>query len=414
MHAAQLEGAKWSALWKLAVLAGAGMLALALATPARADDQSPPAPLMLAKTAVIAPDEPDATMPSDANAPEPDSAPATDPDPAPARVLAVKGWELAAKQHVVHRRASIRMHAAVPSPVVSTHARPVHAARPHRAAGRAHSAAAAAKPRWYQLARVQYRDTPADSLSGRPDLASWTTHRPAHRFAAPRPAPAQRMRTICELRLRKCLQFCSRIAIDNVAQNERWIGACISSRDRASRLDRVHELLLRRLWSLALDDRMTASGQQYQSYRTQYQSAAAAFGWEAAGAQADRRTHARQPHAVTTRVASASPRPRARVLATVATHPARVAKSVGSPSRGRRSVEPAAQSRAADDWLLRSLVALIGLATLALLLSAGSALPAVGTVKTRLASKGLSAGRIDLGRKSAAAPPRGSGISYRD
>jgi hypothetical protein len=64
--------------------------------------------------------------------------------------------------------------------------------------------------------------------------------------------------------------------------------------------------------------------------------------------------------------------------------------------------------------VLRSLVALIGIAILALLLSAGSALPPVGTVKTRLASKGLSAGRIDLGRKSAAARPRGGGIPYRD
>jgi hypothetical protein len=210
------------------------------------------------------------------------------------------------------------------------------------------------------------------------------------------------------------LQVCSRIAVDNVVQNERWIGTCISSRDRAPRLDKVHELLLRRLWSLALDGRMTTSRKQYQSLRTQYQSGAAAFGWEAVGAQADGRTPARQPHAVTRVGPNVSPPPRARVLAAVATRRARAAKSVESPSRGTRAVEPAAQPPATDDWVLRSLVALIGIAILALLLSAGSALPPVGTVKTRLASKGLSAGRIDLGRKSAAARPRGGGIPYRD
>src|SRR5262249_40354107 len=250
---------------------------------------------------------------------------------------------------VVHRAAPVRIHAAAPAPVVSAHARPVHMAWPHRAARRARSATAAVEQRWYQLARAQYRDTREDTGSGRPGLASWTTDPPAGRFVAPGTAPAQRLRTICELRLRKCLQVCSRIAVDNVVQNERWIGTCISSRDRAPRLDKVHELLLRRLWSLALDGRMTASRQQYQSLRTQYQSAAAAFGWEAVGAQADGRTPARQPHAVTRVGPNVSPPPRARVLAAVATRRARAAKSVESPSRGTRAVEPAAQPPATDD-----------------------------------------------------------------
>jgi hypothetical protein len=50
------------------------------------------------------------------------------------------------------------------------------------------------------------------------------------------------------------------------------------------------------------------------------------------------------------------------------------------------------------------------MALLALLLAAGSVLPGVGTVRTRLGSRGLSSSSIDLGRES----PRGRGISYRD
>jgi hypothetical protein len=64
--------------------------------------------------------------------------------------------------------------------------------------------------------------------------------------------------------------------------------------------------------------------------------------------------------------------------------------------------------------VLPTLVALIGMALLALLLSAGAALPGVGTVRTRLGSRGLSSSRIDLGGERSAAPPRGRGISYRD
>jgi hypothetical protein len=104
------------------------------------------------------------------------------------------------------------------------------------------------------------------------------------------------------------------------------------------------------------------------------------------------------------------------VLAAASTHKSRAATAVESPSPGTREVAPAAQARAgaSSDWLLRSLVALVGIAMLALVLAAGSVLPGPGTVRTRLASKGLSSSRIDLGRERAAAPARGRGIPYRD
>jgi hypothetical protein len=61
---------------------------------------------------------------------------------------------------------------------------------------------------------------------------------------------------------------------------------------------------------------------------------------------------------------------------------------------------------------------LIAIAMLALVIAAGSELPATGPaltgMRTRLASKGLSSSRIDLGRESPSTPPRDGGIAYRD
>src|SRR5262249_5953932 len=110
---------------------------------------------------------------------------------------------------------------------------------------------------------------------------------------------------------------------------------------------------------------------------------------------------------------------RRRVRAAVATHraPAVRAAVVDRPA-GRREVAPKSEAAASGDWLLRSLVVLVAAAMVALLLAAVSELPpaetAVSGMRTRLASKGLSSSRIDLGRERAAAPARGNGISYRD
>jgi hypothetical protein len=412
LQAAQLVGTRWCALWKLAALSGAGMLALALATPARADEQAPPPPLMLASTAVIPPDEPEMAVPVAAPAPAPESAPAPAPDPAPVRVVAAPGWKLAAKARVVHHSAPVRVQQSIPRPVISTPSRPVHAARPHHAAKRVRAARTPTRTGWYQVTPAQYRGTWADSPGGHQSLGAPVTSRPAVDRVLPRPARPQKVRTICELRLRKCLQFCSWIATDNASQNERWIGACISTPDPGSRLDRLHELLLQRLWNVALEDRQTLSERQYQHAGTQYQTAAPSFGWQLAAARstpgASERRRAARP--VATPLLRAAPRRHALVLAASITHRNRAPKSVQRPSREAREAGPAARASASSDWLVPSLAALIGAVLLALLLSAGTVLPGVGTVRTRLRSRGLTSSSIDLGREA----PRGRGISYRD
>jgi hypothetical protein len=420
VQAAQLERARWSALWKLAALSGAATVALALATPARADDQDPSPPLMVAKTAVIALDEPDATASADLATPETESVPAPEPDPVPVRVVATPGWELAAKAPVVRRAVPVRAHVATPAPAISTHMRPVRPARAHHAAKRAHSAPVAAQQQWYQLPRTQYRPASAARQSGHASLAGWTAPQSTVAFADTRPGQLQRARTICELRLRKCLQFCSRIAVDNAPENERWIGTCISSRDRAPGVDREHELLLQRLWSLALDDRATVSGRQYQLLGTQYQSPLATFGWEVVGSKTPRPAPAPQEPLRNAVVMHVTPRRHARVLAAVATHRRHTVRAVRRPSRETRGVEPATQTRpsGSTDWLLRSLIALIGIAILSFMVAAGAVFPAAETalsgMRARLSSRGLSGSRIDLGGESTATPPRARGISYRD
>ena len=422
MQAAQLEGARLSALWKAAALSGSAMLALAFATPAHADDQPPAPTLMLARTAVIAPDEPDATVPPDAAAPAPDSAPTPDPDPVPIHPVAVAGWKLAEKPNVAHRAPPVRVQAVTPPPVISAGPAQVHASPAQRAVKRVRSATTPPPAPWYQVPKLQYRDLLAVGHGGLPSLAVEHAQRPPPAYAVLPHAPPQRARTICELRLRKCLQFCGWIATDNTLQNERRIGTCISAPDPASRLDRVHELLLDRLWSVARDGRGATLGRQYQSFEAQYQSARASFGWELVGAETRSRPRARPIHTVAWPVVHFGPSGHAHVLAAVATprtH-AQAQRTVAIPSESKREVEvePTARSRASTDWLLRSLVVLIGFATLALLLAAGSVLPRPGNVlsgmRTRLGSRGLSSSRLDLGHKSATAPPRGRGIPYRD
>jgi hypothetical protein len=416
---------------KLAVLPFAGMVALAFATPAHADDQTAPPPLMVAHTAVIAPDEPDATVPVDAGATQIETTtPAPASDPAPQRVVAVSGWELAAKAHVVHRPAPVAAHVravyTAPPRVISAAPRPVRAVQPHQPAKRARPAAATAQPRWYQLAPRQYRHARAGTHGGRHQIAAATPSKAA--LAVPRPAPAepQKARAICQLRLRKCLQICSWNAMHNGSQNERWIGACISSYDPVPKLDRLHELLLQRLWSIALDPRNAASGRQYQCLGAQYQSGTCTAGRSSQPTTANRVQSHRQAPVTSADVAAPSlasvtfrnPQSPAKV---VAAHGARAAAKTVAPRRPRAAREvapaPAGGTSTSADWLLRTLVALIGAAMLALVLAASSQLPAAGSavagMRTRLGSKGLSSARIDLGRERFA-PPRGRGISYRD
>lgn len=211
---------------------------------------------------------------------------------------------------------------------------------------------------------------------------------------------------------------------------------CISSAQPASEVDRVHELLLQRLWSVAREASRSLSAKQYQCLGPQYQSgtcseeppagAASDSGGKRASSHDQKRTAAHATTAVRLgTLLQVGSRGRARVLAAAVTRERRPVKAVvrESPRQNRRFTREVAAGRqtsasSSDEWLLRSLIALIGIAMLAFLLAALPELPRAGTavtgVRSRLASKGLSASRIDLGDRGGTAPRRGGGISYRD
>jgi hypothetical protein len=418
VQAAQRERAGRGALRTLALLSGAAVLGLAFATPARAEDQPP---LMLAKSAVIAPDEPDITIAADTETPPSvDVAPPV-PDPVPTKAVAIDGWELAAKPQ--HRHTSARVHT-TPRPVISTPVRAPHRNRPH------HARKAASRPRqtrpaaWYQVKQQQYRQVRAHGLNRSANPVAPSAQAGHVDIVAPRPAELQTQRTICALRAQKCLQLCGVDASYTVSRNERWIRVCIATSYAAPRLDRLHALLLQRLWSVARDTANNASATQYQCLWAQYQSEQRKTCHHEVRRQPPEQKAAQIKAPVALRVVHVEPRGRVRVLAAVATRERPQVQAAAPPQRqkprGVTVVAPATErggSASSDDWLLRSLVALIGIAMLALLLTAAVEVPRAGaaftSVRSRLASKGLSSSRIDLG--TGRAPRRRSGgIAYRD
>lgn len=342
------EGTQRGALRRLAVLSGAAVFAVAVATPAHAEDAPPP-------------------------------------DPAPTRVTAPAGWELAAKPHP-----------SVISPAQPPRTQRVSASR------------STAPPRWYQVPHRQYRTAPASSR----------IHTRANAVAAP-PAAPKRQRKICELYARKCLQFCGPDVRYTASENGRWIRFCNSSSSDPPRLDRLHALLLQRLWSVS---RRSASAQQYQCLAAQYQR----------NQRQSCRGNVQQvskPKALvpTRRVKTARVQiegsSHARILAAAVSRERHVPAVVRHTAPGASAQQPAGvrevaptptaeASASSDEWLLRTFLILLGTATLAFL-AAAAGRPAAG-VRARLSSKGLSSSRIDLGDDRHERPRRSGGIAYRD
>jgi hypothetical protein len=431
----------------LAVLPAAALLALAFATPAHADDQSPPPVLMLGKSAVIAPDEPDATtVAADAVPPEPASAPAPVVEQSPTRAVATDGWELAAKPHqwrrVVHHVPPAAAPRETPSAVISRPARTVHRVRAHHAVSRASGTAAAAPSRWYQVDEGQYRHARAGSRVSPQNGVSLAVQPGYVPQAGPSRAGPRLAQTVCAFHTERCVQLCPSYAAYKVTQNGRWIGVCNYVPVAMPGLDRLHAKLLERLWLLALNARAGVSAIQYQCLASQYQRETCSAPPQSSGARATAREPVRarahdqtvsRRHAVAEPegVAAVEGRKVARVLAAVATRESHGAKAVHrsvhrSPVRaaatkpsGTPEAAPSAGSAdSPDDWFLRTLVVLTGAGILAFLLAALSQnwAPATGLtgVRSRVRSRGLSASRVVLGEGAGERTRRRGRIAYRD
>jgi len=437
----------------LAVLPAAALLALAFATPAHADDQSPPPVLMLGKSAVIAPDEPDATVAADAVPPAPASAPAPVVEQAPTRAVATGGWELAAKPHqwrrVVHHVPPAAAPHETSSAVISRPARTVHRAhrvRSHRVVSQASRAATPAPSRWYQVDEGQYRHARAGSRISPQNGVSVAVQPVYVPQAGPSRAGPRLARTVCAFRTGKCLQLCLSYAAYKVTQNGRWIGVCNYVPVAMPGLDRLHANLLERLWLLALNARAGVSAIQYQCLASQYQRQTCGAPSQSSGSRGtarepvrsrahDRTANRRPAVAEPEGVAAVDGRKVARVLAAVATHETHGAKAFhrspvraaatkpsatpeAAPRAGSEAAPRAGSPESSDDWFLRTLAVLTGAGILAFLLAALSQnwAPATGLtgVRSRVRSKGLSASRVVLGEGAGEQPRRRGRIAYRD
>ena len=429
----------------VAVLPAAALLALAFATPAHADDQSAPPPLMLSTDAVIVTDEPDATVDPEAAQLETASAPAPVVVQATTKVVAAEGWELAAKpqqlRRVVHRLPQPAAPRETPPVVISSHARPVHRVRPHHAVSHASRAGAEAPARWYQIAQWQYRQLRAKGGSSPQNGVAHAVQPVYVARGEPSGAGPRMAQKVCAFRTGKCLELCAGYADYKATQNGRWIGVCNYVPVAMSGLDRLHASLLDRLWLLALNARAGASAGQYQCLALQYQSGTCSAAPQGGGGTRDtprQPARSRAHHRKASRaglaeregVAAVDGTRAARVLAAVATYAAHTPQATRH-SRARAAAKtPGATREAAatpgspgspsssDGWFLRTLIALTGIGILALLLAARSELRPPTTaftgVRSRLGSRGLSASRVVLGEGHRERRRRRGRISYRD
>jgi hypothetical protein len=423
---------------KLVVLSTTAAAAVAFAAPARAEDPSPPPPVMLAKSAVIVPDEPNDTAAVEVTVPSV-APPATDQVP---RTTASFGWKIAAKarpsRHVAQVRPTLRTVQRSEPAVISTPRAPVTPVRRHHVAKRARTASVSHSPTWYQVARAQYRQVESRARVRAESAVYVAAAEPAQdaRVTARNELPTTR--SICNVRLPKCLELCAPDDAYNVSWNGHWIATCIGAPPAASALDKFHALLLQRLRTLAVSAGATRSGLQYQCLTAQYQAAAcgdsasqpqavggaSAVGWQLA--RAERGGVAKQPRAVRALpVAASPPRHRRHVLAAVA-----VARQTETQRVGREAVRPAATARRVDrspealapagpagasgDWLLRSVFVLMGLAALLALLVLALEADALAGLRSRLGSRGLSASRIALPSGERRPGDRSTRIRYRD
>ena len=227
----------------------------------------------------------------------------------------------------------------------------------------------------------------------------------------------------CSFPTENCAGFCPIEAGYNLPWNAPSIGMCISQQVA----EEISKLLAAGSPPLELRALRESWNSQYQCEGAQYHVDGCAkasvddAGWVLFRSSAP----ARQPDATAGVEAVARPQ-RALSVSSVVAHrpPAAEATEVRRPqpaatrpASGRVGVAAPIASptqRADSDWLLRTLALLVGAAAIALLLALSAELDGVSrkavAVRSRLASKGLSAGRVPVGGTDKSR----AGIRYRE
>ncbi len=425
------------ALLKVGLLSTTTVAALAFASAARAEDQPAPPPLLLAKSATIAPEEPDA---------EADGAAAV-----PIEVVSSTEEDVAVVVPLDEEKPAKRLYEKRARPVSARVVTPRHTRRPvisvSRAAGSPVPKREAVKPAahkalsvgdgWYQVVRSQYRPveqnvrpTPLTHVARVEERALVRGLTPAR--SEPLTAPI-----ICASLAEKCLELCPSDASYNGSWNGPAIGRCISTSELLMALEKVHQIITAGLLGAGASAQTNAAEPRYQCGGPQYHDGICADGAHiavrlasegdtAAGGHPARFVAEDTPSSARA-VVDGGDRQRLGSVLGVAerrTHAdsavkvrAPLASVTGSPNRRAavaRPVSAATADKPFDDWFLRSVLALMGIAVVGVVLAILFELDGTGNAATalrsRIGSRGLSATHIAL--RARARPP--GDIHYRE
>jgi hypothetical protein len=423
------------ALLKVGLFSTTTVAALAFASAARAEDQPAPPPVLLEESALIVPEDggvegDDAVVPVDVVLPTAEVVDAV--EPLERKKPAKRAYERRARPVRVRvvtardpRRHVIPVSRAASRPVPKRVATKPAAHTPLRSAGG-----------WYQIVPSQYRPV---EHKVRPSLLTHVkgVEEPVAVQGVTSARSQPRTASIpCGSLAEKCLELCASDVIYNGSQNGPAIWRCISPSTLHVALEKIHQIIVEGLHEASASARANAAGPRYQCAGAQYHAGVCADGAHVAvpttsGADATAGHLARlvvdDTSAGTPAVADQwRPRRVGSVLGVAVrrTHAepamkvrAPSARLTGSQSRRPATARPLAAATADqpfDDWFLRSLLALMGIATvgvlLAILFELDSTGKAVTTLRSRIGSRGLSASRIALGVR---ARP-GDGIHYRE
>lgn len=405
------ETRRRSVVLKAGMLVASAAAGLAFATPAHATSEPSPPLLLLESSATIVSGDGDA---ADVAAAPVLVAPATPTDES-SDVIRPLEAETPANQVAA---ATLQQ---TWTRVMATHPRQSAVISVTRAASRPAPHREVAKPvrrasrTWYQGQTRQYRHVPAAHV-GRARKPAFRNDVVEAIHVSGRPSIA------CSFPTENCAGFCPVEAGYNLPWNAPSIATCISQQVA----EEISEILAAGPLPLELRALRESWNSQYQCEGAQYhvdgcaKASVADAGWVLFRPSAPIRQRG-----ATTRVEDVA-RPQRPLSASVVAHRTPAAKATEvrrpqpaatKPANGRVGVAAplASTTQGADsDWLLRTLALLIGAAAIALFLALSAELDGVSrkavAVRSRLASKGLSASRIPVG----GADKSRTGIRYRE
>jgi len=284
---------------------------------------------------------------------------------------------------------------------------------------------------WYQVVPSQYRPIEHNVRPLPLTHVKRVAEPVASRGLTPARSQPRRAPITCASLSEKCLELCA----SDVSYNDSWnglaISGCISGSKLRAALEKLHQIIAEGLHRASASAQPDAAEPRYQCEGAQYHDGICADGEHVAVPTGSKHAAARfvaDDTAAGTRTVTDDWRPKR--LGSVLGAAAR--RTLGQPAikvraplpmlasshsrrpAAARPLSAATADKPFDDWFLRSLLALMGIAAvgvlLAVLFELNGAGEAVTALRSRIGSRGLTATRIAL--RGRARPP--DGIHYRE